>query len=299
MSESGVLPSFRSGFVTIYGLPNAGKSTLLNTILGQKITITAPKVQTTRRRIKGIYTDERAQIVFSDTPGWLKPEYLLHHKMMAEIFQTKEDGDISIVLADVREEVARVLQMSEALQPPAPVFLALNKIDITGGIIPEIWRQYMADQRDFAYATALSAYDKGQCAALVAALIDYLPEGAPFYEADMLTDQSERCIVAELIREQIFLLCREEVPYHTTVLVQSFKDKGAVVVILADVVVGRASQKSIMLGRGGAMIKAIGIKARGEIEALLGKKVYLDLCVKTKEKWRTDPRFLKKMGYTE
>lgn len=298
MSESGVVPSFRSGFVTIYGLPNAGKSTLLNTILGQKIAITTPKAQTTRRRIKGIYTDDRTQIVFSDTPGWLKPEYLLHHKMMSEILQTKEDGDLSILLVDVREALEKALHLLEVLQPPAPVFLVLNKIDITGGV-PEIWRQYMADQKDFTRVTALSARDTGQCAALVAALRDYLPEGSAFYEADTLTDQSERCIAAELIREQIFLLCREEVPYHTTVLVQSFKDKGAVAVILADVVVSRASQKSIMLGRGGAMIKAIGFKARREIEALLGKKVYLDLCVKTKDKWRTDPRFLKKMGYTE
>ena len=296
-TESLSLPLMKAGFVSIVGKPNAGKSTLLNALLGEKLAIVSPKAQTTRHRIKGILGNPDYQIVFSDTPGMIQPQYKLHEKMMDAVRQSLEDADLVLLLADVRDDPAELGALFHSLQLSMPAILVVNKSDLVAeNKLREVVALYEA--QPFAKAVVpVSALRKAGIDQLLAKVIHFLPEGEPFFGPDELTDLPTKFFVAELIREQIFFLFKEEIPYHTTVVVKEFKEKTTLVKIVADIIVHRESQKGIILGEGGKMIRELGTLARQEIEKFLGQKVFLELFVKVRPKWRDSEGILKEYGY--
>jgi GTP-binding protein Era len=285
------------GFVSIFGKPNAGKSTLLNALMGEKLAIVSPKVQTTRHRIKGILTEKDYQIIFSDTPGIIEPRYKLHEKMMQAVKSSLEDADLGLLLLDIRDDWEENDRLFSALKLQAPAIVVLNKID---GMDAEKLKQAQAffSGRPYCRETiAISALKKQNIAGLLEAVLRLLPEGQPFFEGDDLTDLPTKFFVGELIREKIFLLYGDEIPYQATVLVQEFKEKSTLTKIRADIIVQRESQKGIILGEGGKMIRKLGSEARADIEKFIDRKVFLELFVKVRPKWRDTETFLKEYGY--
>jgi GTP-binding protein Era len=290
--------SFRSGFVAVVGRPNVGKSTLVNRLVGEKVAIVSDKPQTTRNRILAVVNRPDGQIVLFDTPGIHKPMHRMNERMVEAAVSSLGQVDLVVWLVDVTEEygpgdrfVADVLRKSGK-----PVILALNKIDLVAKpkLLPVIdrYRRLM----DFVEIVPLSALTGDNVDLLGDRLVAHLPEGDRLYPEDFLTDQPERFFVAEMIREQILRQTREEIPYSTAVVVDSFKEGEPLVRIEASILVERDSQKGILIGKGGAMLKAIGSAARREIEAFLGSKVYLGLFVKVREGWREDASLLDEMG---
>ena len=285
------------GFVSIFGKPNAGKSTLLNALMGEKLAIVSPKVQTTRHRIKGILTEKDYQIIFSDTPGIIEPRYKLHEKMMQAVRNSLEDADLALLLLDIRDSWEENDQLFAALKLQAPGVIVLNKID---GIKPEKIEEAKAFFTGKPYCReviAISALKKQNIAGLLEAVLKLLPEGQPFFEGDDLTDLPTKFFVGELIREKIFFLYGDEIPYQATVLIQEFKEKSTLTKIRADIIVQRESQKGIILGEGGKMIRKLGSEARVDIEKFIDRKVFLELFVKVRPKWRDTETFLKEYGY--
>lgn len=295
---------FKAGFVNIYGYPNAGKSTLLNTIMGQPLAIVSAKAQSSRYRIQAFYNTPNAQIVFSDTPGFLEnPRYLLHHKMLAEIMQATEDGNLSLVLIDIKDSPARIEKLLTSLPISSPIILALNKIDCLNNPkaiqdLHSLYKINFATDARIKQILSLSARQQQGVQELLDCVMEYMPEGEAFYDRESLCNVSERFLVSEIIREKIFDNYTQELPYHSTVIIESFKDKGELIVIFARILVHRNSQKAIILGKDGQMIKNLGILARKAIEDLLRKKIYLDLSVKVYSDWRKNELFLRKLGYT-
>jgi len=287
----------KSGFVSIFGRPNAGKSTLLNALMGEKLAIVSPKVQTTRHRIKGILTTPEYQIIFSDTPGIIEPTYKLQEKMMHAVQQAKEDTDVAVFLVDVRESLAEVNTLFESIRVKAPVILAINKLDTVDATQKEAVFNFFRSKPYAKEVVGLSALKGLQVNELLQTIVKYLPEGEPFFAEDEMTDLPTRFFVGEMIREKIFYLFKDEIPYHTTVIVREFKEKTTLVKIVADIIVQRESQKAILLGEGGKMIKQLGTDARKDIEAFIGQKVFLELFVKVKPKWRDNDFMLKEYGY--
>ncbi|HTP66551.1 MAG TPA: GTPase Era [Geobacteraceae bacterium] len=292
---------FRSGFVSIIGRPNVGKSTLLNRILGEKVVITSDKPQTTRNRIKGIHNMSGAQIIFIDTPGIHRAKSLLNRYMVEEALASVREVDLILFLAEADSTAAsRETQVLELLGEVAkPVFLVLNKIDL---VAKERLLEMIADYAQlypFKEIIPVSAMTGDGVDRLVDCVYTYLPEGPLYFPDDILSDVPERFIVAEIIREKIFLLTHDEVPYSTAVVVESFKEKqgGALIAITAAINVERDSQKGIIIGKRGAMLKRIGTAARLEIEGLLDTRVFLELFVKVRRDWSEDPRMMKEMGY--
>lgn len=290
---------FKSGFVTIIGRPNVGKSTLMNNLVGEKLAIVSDKPQTTRNRITGIMNAPGAQIVFIDTPG------IHRHKGLLNEFMVK-------TARDACSEVDLILFMVEADRPPSGedtdileflkglgtrVFLVINKVDIVKKekVLPLI-EQYSA-MHSFEEIIPVSALKSENVEELKSAIVGCMPEGPKYYPEDELTDQPERFIVAEIIREKIFRLTQHEVPYSTAVMVEEMKDKGDIVYIRAVVYVEKDSQKGIIIGQGGQMLKKLGMLSRRDIEKLLGIKSYLDIWVKVKKDWREKPGALGEMGY--
>ncbi|MEO5942024.1 MAG: GTPase Era [Ferruginibacter sp.] len=288
----------KSGFVNIFGKPNAGKSTLLNALMGEKMAIVSHKVQTTRHRIKAILTDKDYQIIFSDTPGIIDPKYKLHEKMMQAVKGSLEDADVALLIADARENVAESDAIFKSLRLKAPVIVILNKADAVKdeAMLNESVAFYKA-QPYCKEVLVISALKKTGIENLLERILTYLPEGHPFYEGDDISDMPTKFFVGEIIREKIFQLYQEELPYHATVLVQEFKEKTTLIKISADVIVQRETQKGIILGEGGKMIKQLGTLARIDIEAFLGRKVFLELFVKVRPKWRDSDLYLKEYGY--
>jgi GTP-binding protein Era len=287
----------KSGFVSIFGRPNSGKSTLLNTLIGEKLAIVSPKVQTTRHRIKGILSDKGYQIVFSDTPGIITPKYKLHERMMNAVKAALEDADVAILLVDIRENWKECDEIFSALQLKVPAIVALNKTDLEKKEKIAEAEQFFSSKPYCKKFVALSAlYGSGK-EELLEAILEFLPEGEPFYQSDELSDLSTRFFVAELIREKIYELFEEEIPYHTTVLVTEYKEKESLIKISADIIVQRETQKGIILGSQGSMIKKLGMAARKDIEAFTGRKVFLELFVKVRPKWRENEMMLKEYGY--
>ena len=291
-------PAFRSGFVSVVGRPNVGKSTLVNRLVGQKVAIVSDKPQTTRNRILAVVNRPGGQIVLFDTPGIHKPMHRMNERMVDTAVKSVGQVDLVLWLADVTEEygpgdrhVRDVLRQSGR-----PVILGLNKIDAVPKpkILPiiEQYRHLM----EFVEVIPLSARTGENVDLVAERLLAHLPQGDRLYPEDFLTDQPERFFVAEMIREQVLRLTREEIPYTTGVLIDSFKEDGPLVRIQATILVERDSQKGILIGRGGAMMKAIGTDARKQIEEFLGTRVYLGLFVKVKGKWREDLRTLEEMG---
>ncbi|MBC7536815.1 MAG: GTPase Era [Ferruginibacter sp.] len=288
----------KAGFVNIFGKPNAGKSTLLNALMGEKMAIVSHKVQTTRHRIKAILTHKDYQIIFSDTPGIIEPKYKLHQKMMQAVKGSLEDADVALLIADAREDVQESHAIFSTLRLKAPAILILNKSDaIKDSALLQNAKSFFEAQPYCKEVIIISALKKLGIDELLVRILSYLPEGHPFYEGDDLSDMPTKFFVSELIREKIFQLYQEELPYHATVLIQEFKEKISLVKIGADIIVHRETQKGIILGEAGKMIKQLGTLARKDIEEFLGRKVFLELFVKVRPKWRDNEIHLREYGY--
>lgn len=286
----------KAGFVNIFGKPNAGKSTLLNALVGEKLAIISPKVQTTRHRITGIVTDPNYQIVFSDTPGIIDPKYRLHEKMMGAVKSALEDADVALLILDVRDNVEENLQLFDSLKLKVHTILVLNKMDLLKKDELEAVKA-RCEAWGKALVVTVSAMQQKGIKELLERIVAFLPESEPFYPEDTLTDKSTRFFVAEMIREKIFQLFEEEIPYHTTVVVSQFQEKQTLVKISAEIVVTRETQKAIILGEKGKSIRQLGTLARQDIEKFLGQKVFLELFVKVRNKWRDNDTYLREYGY--
>ena len=287
----------KSGFVSIFGRPNAGKSTLLNALMGEKLAIVSPKVQTTRHRIKGIITEKDYQVIFSDTPGIIEPKYKLHEKMMHAVKTAMEDADLGLLLVDINENREEANAVFESLQLKVPAIVVINKLDLADKSKKEQAFAFFGTKSYCKEIIGISALKGLQINELKQAIIKYLPEGEPFFAEDEMTDLPTRFFVAEMIREKIFNLYQEEIPYHTTVIVHEFKQKSTLIKIVADIIVQRETQKGILLGEGGKMIRQLGTDARKDIEQFVGQKVFLELFVKVRPKWRDNDFMLKEYGY--
>lgn len=286
----------QAGFVNLLGKPNAGKSTLLNALLGEHLAITSPKIQTTRHRILGILSAPEYQIVFSDTPGIIAPKYKLHEKMMHSVKTAVDDADIALLLIDARDNAEKIRNLFASLKIKVPRILVINKIDLVREKdIAQIKETFSDEKLDA--IVAVSALQKSNLDNLIKEIVRLLPESPPYYPDDVLTDRPVRFFVAELIREKIYALYRDEVPYHTTVLIRQFEEKRTLTKISADIIVQRETQKGIILGEKGKGIKELGTRSRKDIEAFLERKVFLELHVKVREKWRDKEHFLKEYGY--
>lgn len=287
----------KAGFVNIFGKPNAGKSTLLNALMQEKLAIVSPKVQTTRHRIKGILTTDNYQIIFSDTPGIIEPKYKLHEKMMQAVRSALEDADLALLIVDINDNWQEADDIFSSLRLKVPSFVLLNKIDsVKGGRVDEA-RQFFADKKYAMEVIPVSAISGQGTDMLLEKIVASLPEGEPFYAEDELSDLPTKFFVAEIIREKIYSLFEEEIPYQATVVVNEFKQKSTLVKIRAEIIVQRESQKAIIIGEGGKMIRQIGTLARTEIEKFIDQKVFLELFVKVRPKWRDNELYLKEYGY--
>ncbi len=289
--------NMKSGFVNIFGRPNAGKSTLLNALMGEKLAIVSPKVQTTRHRIKGILTEKDYQVIFSDTPGIIEPRYKLHEKMMQAVKDALEDADLALLLVDVKENWEEADAVFTALKLKVPAMVVLNKIDLVTTEKPKEAVDFFSAKSYCKKVITISALSGINKKKLVNALLEFLPEGEPFYNTDDISDLNTRFFVSELIREKIYQLAEDEIPYHTAVLIREYQEKTTLVKIVADIIVHRETQKAILIGEKGSMIKKIGSEARKDIEAFIQQKVFLELFVKVKPKWRENEMQLKEYGY--
>jgi GTP-binding protein Era len=294
---------FRAGYVAIVGEPNVGKSTLMNALLDQKISIVTPKPQTTRRRVLGILNGSGYQAVFLDTPGILKPKYLLQKAMLETAYSAVDDADLVLVMIDARDSAVendpkRDLVLSSVKRSGKPAFLVINKIDLVRRteLLPMIDR--FSKLRIFKEIVPVSALKGDNIDELKSTLVRYLPTARPYFPSDAITDQPEKFFVAEIIRENIFERYRDEIPYSTEVDVIEFKERdGKKDFISAEVFVERESQKGILIGKGGTALKEVGELARKKVEDFLGREVFLELRVKVRENWRKDERWLKRLGY--
>lgn len=285
------------GFVNIFGKPNAGKSTFLNAILGERLAIVSSKVQTTRHRIKGIVTEPEYQIIFSDTPGIIPPKYKLQEKMMDAVKSALEDADVALLLVDMNDDYVAAHELFEGLRLRVPAIVILNKIDKAKPSKISTVQQFFSDKKYCKEVIAISALNNTGVDQVIPTILKYLPEGMPFFGEDELTDLPTRFFVSEMVREKIFELYQEEIPYHTTVLIREFSEKSTLTKIAADIIVQRETQKMILIGEKGMMIKKLGTEARASIEQFLDRKVFLELFVKVRPKWRDNDLFLKEYGY--
>lgn len=294
-----------SGFVNIMGEPNVGKSTLLNALIGEKLSIITNKPQTTRHRIIAILNEDDYQIVFSDTPGIIDtPHYKMQQAMNQFAYSALEDADVLMYLVDVNDEPILPPGVVERVQNiKCPKLLIMNKMDLSSqkemNALSKWWSSELPDFEQ----VAISALENIGVDQLLAKIVSYLPEGDPYYPKDQFTDRSERFFISEIIREKILKLYFQEIPYSCEVIVNSFKEDETrddkLIRIGADIIVNRKTQKSIIIGKGGSSIKRLGTDARKDIEVFLDRKIYLELYVKVKEKWRDDDRSLKSYGYLQ
>jgi len=291
--------NFKSGYVAIVGLPNAGKSTLLNALLNIKLSIISSKPQTTRRKILGILNKPEYQVVFIDTPGILKPKYKLHTRMMEQVHAAMGNADLLVLIVDVTNSKHPIEIDLPAMNPKnKPVLLLLNKVDLINKqeLLPLI--DLYKDFYPFQEIIPISALNRNGVDKVEEEIVQRLPNHPPFYPPDILSDQPERFFVAEIIREKIFERFFQEVPYSTEVVVEEFKERpSGKDYIYAIIYVERPTQKGIIIGKKGEALKRIGEAARKEIEEFLGRKVFLELRVKVNENWRYDERKLKRLGY--
>ena len=290
----------KSGFVNIVGNPNVGKSTLMNRLVGEKISIITSKSQTTRHRIKGIVNEKEFQIVFSDTPGVVKPSYKMQECMLEFSKSALTDADIILYVTDIVEDIRKNEDFIEKVnQNEAPVLLVLNKIDLTNQEkleeLYDKWKQLIPHAEIF----PISATENFNVDNLYKRIIALLPEGEPFFPKDELTDLPARFFVTEIIREKILLNYEKEVPYSVEVEVEEFKEDPKRINIMAVIYVERDSQKGIIIGKQGEALKKVGTEARLDIEAFFGKKVFLNLYVKVQKDWRSKERDLKNFGYVQ
>ena len=293
--------NFKSGFVNIVGNPNVGKSTLMNDLVGERISIITPKAQTTRHRIMGIVNAPEYQIVFSDTPGVLKPKYKLQESMLNFSEGALTDADILIYVTDVVENPEKNAEfLARVAKEKVPVLLVINKIDLLKSqddleAIVAKWKTILPNAEVF----PTSALEHFNVTNLMTRIVELLPEGHPYFGTDALTDKPARFFVTEIIREKILTNYDKEVPYSVEVIVEKFDEKEGAIHIMAVIYVERDSQKGIIIGKGGSKLKKVGTEARKDIETFFGKKVYLELFVKVEDNWRNRENKLRSFGYIE
>lgn len=288
----------RSGFVNILGNPNVGKSTIMNALVGAKLSIITPKVQTTRHRIMGIVNGEDFQIVYSDTPGILNPKYKLQESMMSFVNIALTDADVILYVTDVSDAVDKAVDyIGKIKSSNIPVIIAVNKIDLTTQEelekIVESWHTVFPDS-DIIPLSALKGFNLDF---LLRSILAKLPEGAPYFPKDQLTDKFERFFASEIIREKILLNYQKEIPYSVEIEIESFVEEKKITNIRAVIHVARDSQKGIIIGHRGQMLKKVGTEARLDMEDFFGRKVFLEMYVKVSKDWRDKPTMLKKFGY--
>ncbi|UTE76376.1 GTPase Era [Rossellomorea sp. KS-H15a] len=294
---------YKSGFISIIGRPNVGKSTFLNRVIGQKIAIMSDKPQTTRNKVQGVYTTDDAQMIFIDTPGIHKPKHKLGDFMMKIAQNTLKEVDVILFMVNVEEGLGKgdhfIIEKLKGVK--TPVYLILNKIDQIhpDALLPMI--QQYNDLFPFAATVPISALEGNNVDQLLQLLKDQLPEGPQFYPADQITDHPERFIVSELIREKVLHLTREEIPHSIAVVIDKMerKEEKELIDVIATIIVERDSQKGIVIGKQGSMLKEVGKRSRVDIENLLGSKVYLELWVKVQKDWRNRSANLRDFGFSD
>lgn len=289
----------KAGFVNIIGKPNVGKSTLMNRLIGEDLSIVTPKAQTTRHRIKGIISGENYQVIFSDTPGILKPVYKLHNKMMEAVNFSFTDADVVLLVVEVGEKNADEDVLKKIKKLEVPLFVIINKIDKSDQEklekVVEFWKNLIQP----AEIIPISALENFNLDLLLKKIIESLPLHPAYFSKNELTDRNQRFFISEIIREKIFLNYQKEIPYSTEVAIDAFKDEKNLVKIHAVIYVMRESQKAIILGHKGEAIKRMGTQARKKMEGFLDKKVFLEMTVKVSDDWRNDERQLKRFGYED
>ena len=289
-----------SGFVNIIGNPNVGKSTLMNLLVGENLSIITPKAQTTRRSIRGIVNGEDFQIVFTDTPGILKPNYLLQENMMKFVNTAMEDADVILFVTDVFDKFENPEFIERLNSLEKPVVLIINKIDLSNQenleALADKWKTRLTKLQGIIPVSALAKFN---VESILLSLKKFLPESPPYFPKEELTDLSQRFFISEMIREKVFNNYQKEIPYSTEIIIEEFKEEADITNIRAIIYVERESQKAIILGHKGSAIKNIGIQARKDIEKFLDKKVFLETIVKVKEDWRNNKNVLKQFGYEE
>ena len=290
--------SHKSGFVNIIGSPNVGKSTLMNQLVGEKLSIITSKMQTTRHRIMGMVNDEDYQIVFSDTPGIIDPAYRLHENMMKFVSEALKDADVILMVTDIYEDPEKMQdRLDQIYQLNVPTLLLLNKIDLSNQKsmekIVDLWKSKLPT----AQILPISALHNMSIQFILPKILEWLPENPPYFDKDQLTNKNMRFFVSEIVREKILKIYQKEVPYSCEVVVEEYKEDKKIVRIRANIMVSRTSQKSIVIGHQGKKIKKLGIESRIDIESFIGKKVHLELFVKVDKDWRDKEGKLKKYGY--
>ncbi|MHA4737241.1 GTPase Era [Dyadobacter sp. MSC1_007] len=297
------LRNHRAGFVSIVGKPNVGKSTLMNVLVGERMSIITSKAQTTRHRIIGILNGMHEnipfQLVYSDTPGVIKPSYKLHDSMMTFVKGSLEDADVVLFVVEVGEKVAEHEVLPLLKRADAPVVLVINKIDLSNEEQLKLKMDEWENEIQPSAIVPISALENANIATLFDAVVSRLPFHPPYFEEDELTDKPERFFASEIIREKIFLNYRQEIPYSSEVVITEFKEKDDIIVIRAEILVERKSQKGIIIGEKGEMLKKIGTQARHDLEEFFGKKVFLEQHVKVEPDWRSKENKLRQLGYQE
>lgn len=291
--------SHKAGFVSLVGKPNVGKSTLMNALVGEKLSIVTPKAQTTRHRILGIVNEDDYQIVFSDTPGIIKPVYGMQESMMSFVNGSLVDADIILFVTDINEKYDENDVLEKLAKTTSPIAVVINKIDKSQEeLVKEkvaYWEETLKPKAVF----AVSALHDHNVPAVMQFIMDNLPDHPAYYDKDTLTDRNERFFVSEIIREKVFKLYEKEIPYSTEVIITAFKDEPKIVRISSEIIVERDSQKNIIIGKAGEMLKKVGTYARKDMEEFLQKKVFLEMFVKVIPDWRNRKNYLKSFGYED
>jgi GTP-binding protein Era len=287
----------KAGFVSIIGKPNAGKSTLMNALVGEKMSIITPKAQTTRHRILGIVNTDDYQIVFSDTPGIIKPHYALHESMMHQVDGSIVDADLILLVTDIYEEYDEEDVLKKLAGSQAPLLVLVNKIDQSDEETVKKKIEYWQEKLNPMGVFAISALHDHNVISVMNFVIEHLPEHPAYYEKDALTDRNDRFFASEMIRAQILKQYKKEIPYSAEVIVTAFVEGEKLHRISAEIIVERDSQKNIIIGEGGKMLKIVGTYARRDMEDFFQKKVFLEMFVKVIPDWRSKKNYLKKFGY--
>jgi GTP-binding protein Era len=287
----------KAGFVSIIGKPNAGKSTLMNALVGEKMSIITPKAQTTRHRILGIVNEDDYQIVFSDTPGVIKPHYPLHERMMHQVDGSIVDADLILLVTDIYEEYDETDVLKKLEGSLAPVAVLINKVDQSDEETVKQKVAYWEEKLKPKAVFAISALKDYNVLAVMNFVIEHLPEHPAYYEKDALTDRNDRFFASEMIRAQIFKQYKKEIPYSSEVIVTAFIEGEKLYRISAEIIVERDSQKNILIGKDGGMLKIVGTYARRDMEDFFQKKIFLEMFVKVIPDWRSKENYLKKFGY--
>lgn len=287
----------KAGFVNIIGKPNAGKSTLMNTLVGEKLSIITAKAQTTRHRIMGVISADDFQIIYSDTPGFISPKYPLQKAMMHFVEQSLEDADVLLWVIDLQDKERDELLIQKIKNTQSKLIIVLNKIDLLSQ--EKVNEMIVAYEQEFPHTKVvpISALKSFNTELLLQEIKNLLPEHPAYFEEDTLTDKTERFFASEIIREKIFLHYDQEIPYSTEVQITAFKEDEKIIRIQAEILVERDSQKGIIIGKGGKALKQVGIEARKDMEAFFGKQVHLEQFVKVEKEWRKQEKQLSRFGY--